>query len=109
MEPARAGAVAFAVVVFGQLALVFAFRSREHTLPELGPLSNQRLLAAVLATALLQLCVQSLPGTRAVFGLAALAPRDWLVVLAASLAPVTAVELAKLARAARTRRGQPPT
>ncbi len=105
IDPSRAAAVAFATTVFGQLALALAFRSREHTLPELGPLTNARLLAAVLATALLQLGVQSFAGSRALFGIAALAPADWLLVLTASLAPVTAVELAKLLRrAARTRR-----
>jgi Ca2+-transporting ATPase len=98
--PERAGTVAFAVMVLGQVALSFAFRSRARTLPELGPLSNPGLAAAALATLVLQVAVSAVPAARELFGIAALRPDDAALVLVASLAPVSAIELLKLARRA---------
>jgi Ca2+-transporting ATPase len=104
----RASAIAFAVLVFGQLAYVFAFRSRTATLPQLGVASNWRLVAAVAAACVLQALVHALPPLREVFSIHALAAQDWFVIAAFGLAPVTSVEIAKLARRPRASRERAP-
>ena len=101
--PEHGNALAFAILVFLQLGLVFAFRSETRTLFELGPFSNRQLLGAVVLAALLQFAVQTVPALRALLSVAPLTPGDWLLALAASLLPVTVVETGKLLRQAAAR------
>jgi Ca2+-transporting ATPase len=77
----------------------FACRSQRYTLLELGPLSNPHLFGAIAASALLQFAVVTLPMTRMVFDVPAHPGGDWLYILPLALAPVTAVEVAKVLRA----------
>jgi len=102
-DPDRARTLAFAILVFGQLAFVYAFRSERRTLPELGVLSNPKLQAAVVAAGLAQAAVLLVPALQELFGIGALSLRDWGLAVAVSLVPVTLVETGKLVRRARRR------
>jgi Ca2+-transporting ATPase len=95
---AHARSVAFCVIAYAQLLYAFAFRSRRYTLPELGPFSNRHLLAAVGAAGALQFAAVSLPWLQPFFGVTRPLGREWLVIGALALAPVTLVEAAKILR-----------
>jgi Ca2+-transporting ATPase len=90
-------------MVYTQLFFSLACRSWRRTMPELGFFTNPRLLGAIVASALLQAGLVSLPFARRVFATAPHDARDWEIVLALSLAPVTVVEVGKIV-AARFRR-----
>ena len=96
----HARTAAFCVMTFSQLFLAFASRSWRRTLPELGPLSNLWLLAAIAVSGLLQLGAVVFPFSQRVFGTAGHDVLEWLEVLGLALVPVTVVEVAKLLRAA---------
>ncbi|MCA9237366.1 MAG: cation-translocating P-type ATPase [Planctomycetales bacterium] len=88
----------FCVMAFTQLFYSLSCRSQRDTLPEIGLLSNGWLVAAIAASATLQLVVLMLPATQAAFDVAPELWSHWPLVLGASLAPVTVVELWKLRR-----------
>jgi Ca2+-transporting ATPase len=94
----HARTLTFCVTAFSQLLYAFAFRSEDRTLFQVGPFSNRPLLAAVAAAGLLQLAVVTLPVLQPVFESTALATRDWLVIAAFAVTPVTLIELSKLVR-----------
>jgi Ca2+-transporting ATPase len=78
--------------------LLFAVscRSRRFTLPELGLWSNPQLLAAVVASSLLQLSVVTLPFARPVFEVATeLRLADWGLILGLAALPATLIETGK--------------
>jgi Ca2+-transporting ATPase len=100
-EPERLSAartVAFCIAAFSQLFFAMACRSRGRTMPEVGPFTNPSLLAAMLASAALQVALVVLQPLRVVFDVAPLSATDWGLVLGLSLVPVTIVEAAKLVR-----------
>ena len=68
-------------------------------MPELGLFSNPFLLGAIIISGLLQLSVVTLPFAQPVFEVATHLTWEWLPLIALSLAPVTVIEVVKLARA----------
>jgi Ca2+-transporting ATPase len=100
----QARTVAFSVVAYSQLLLAFAFRSQRETLLQLGPFTNPALIAAVVAAALLQLAAIELPAARPLFETVRPSASQWVGIVLLSVAPVTVVEVAKIVRAAWTRR-----
>jgi Ca2+-transporting ATPase len=94
---AQGRSMAFAVMALAQLCFSFGCRSRRYTMPELGPLSNRPLLAAIALTAAVQVAVMTLPPLATALQTAPLAPQEWMAAAGLALTPVTIVELAKLA------------
>jgi Ca2+-transporting ATPase len=91
-----AQAIAFQVLVFDELFRSFANRSKTHTLLELKPWTNPYLLAAVAASAALQLIVSFVPWTRDIFKLPLLEAKDWLFIFIMAIIPVTIIEVRKI-------------
>jgi Ca2+-transporting ATPase len=94
----EARTLAFSTVVFGQLFLSVGFRHRRKILWALGPFTNWRLVAIIVATGLLQVALTMIPATRALLHLSSLSLRDRLVPVVAGLVPVTVLEVSKLIR-----------
>ncbi|MBX9790430.1 MAG: cation-translocating P-type ATPase [Pirellulales bacterium] len=93
-----ARAITFCVLVFAELLRSFAARSPALTLFGRGLFTNRALIAAVVASGLLQLAVMLLPLAKQVFVIHDLTPADWLVIAVLSLVPVTLLESVKLVR-----------
>jgi Ca2+-transporting ATPase len=89
----------FCTVAFAQLFFSIGCRSPQRTMPELGLFSNPYLLAAIVASVLLQIGTVTIPGVRHIFGVDELPMWDWWLILVLALAPVTIVEVTKLIRA----------
>ena len=81
--------LAFSVLVFCEILRAFAARSATRLFWEVGPLSNVRLLAVVLGSALVQLAIHQFPWTRALFDLTPLGLADTLLALALGFVPVS--------------------
>ena len=94
----RARTVAFCTIALAQLFYAFTCRSPHRTLPQLGLLSNARLLGAILIAGSMLLAVLALPFARPVFGIAVESIWDWALAVGIALAPVTVVEVTKLLR-----------
>ena len=90
----NASTMAFAVLSFSQLFHAFNMRSR-HSLFTVGWFSNRKMVLSFLVCAVLQLLVITHPLLQEVFGVAALNPGQWLIVVSCSIAPVFFVELQK--------------
>ena len=89
----------FSIITFSQLFFAIGCRSQRFTMPQLGLFSNPFLLGAIVISGLLQLSVMTLPFAQPVFEVATHLTLEWLPLIALSLAPVTVIEVAKLARA----------
>ena len=87
----------FYALASGQLFFALSCRSRKLTLPQLGILSNIHLLAAIAGGIALQVAIILLPQGRTIFKLSSMDGYTWAVAIAASLVPVTIIELLKLA------------
>ena len=96
---ARARTMAFCIMAFSQLFMAIGCRSQRFTMPELGLLTNPFLLGTIVISGLLQLSVVTLPFAQPVFEVATHLTGEWLPLIALSLAPVTVIEVVKLARA----------
>lgn len=94
----QARTMTFCVVVYAELFRALAARSRIWTFWQLGPATNPYIFAAVAISALLQVGIIALPFARPIFEASAHTPREWLVLLALALTPVTVIELVKLSR-----------
>jgi len=105
LEHARTAA--FCVIAYAQLFYSFSCRSQRYTLPELGLFSNPYLFGAIAISGLLQLSAVALPFARTVFDVTAFPLQEWTLVILLSLIPVTAIEVAKLIRAAFARKNGP--
>jgi len=92
----RARTVAFFTIAFSQLFYAFACRSGQYTMPEVGPFSNPRLVAGVIAACVLQVSAGTLPVMQRLLKVEALGPADWLLIFGFALTPVTLVEVSKL-------------
>ena len=99
----RARMVAFSIMSFSQLFFAIGCRSQQRTLFELGAFSNPHLLGAILISGLLQLAVLTVPFAQAIFHSATPTGQEWLIIAGLSLAPVTIIEVTKLALAAARR------
>jgi Ca2+-transporting ATPase len=89
---------AFSTLVFGELFRAFASRSATRMLAEIGPFSNMRLVGVIALSTAIQLGIHQVPFMERVFRVTPLGPGEVVVCLAVGLVPVTAIELAKLAR-----------
>jgi Ca2+-transporting ATPase len=95
----RARTVAFCVLVYAELFRALAARSQTLTLAQLGLWSNPYLLGAIGLSALLQLIVVTLPFARPAFAAVGHTAWEWALLFGLALAPVTVLELMKMARA----------
>jgi Ca2+-transporting ATPase len=95
--------LAFGTLVFCELFRAFAARSTSRLFWEVGAFTNVRLLAVVMISAAAQLSLHHVAGLRRLFQLAPMTMGQTAAALALGLVPVTAAELAKLARRMRTR------
>jgi P-type Ca2+ transporter type 2C len=92
----HARVVTFCVMGFAQLFYAFAARSRTATSVELGIFSNRYLLAAVGASALLQLGVVWLPFLQPFFGVKAVPTgAEWALIVLLALIPAVLIEAGK--------------
>lgn len=95
-DRAAASTVAFAVLNLSQLVYAFNARSTRVSVTKLGLLTNRPMLAAFLAAGSLLAVVFLVPSLKAVFDVAALTGRQWLLVALLSLAPLVIGEIRKL-------------
>jgi Ca2+-transporting ATPase len=95
VESARA--MAFCVVVYAELLRSLAARSQTLTLGELGLFTNPALLLAVCVSGLLQVSVAIVPFTEQVFAVPPHDRNQWLLIGLLAVAPVTVIELGKIA------------
>ena len=93
-------ALALCIMAFAQIFFSFGCRSDRSTLVELGLFTNPALFGAVAVSGLLQLGVVTLPFARPVLNIAANPMREWVLIFALALAPITLIELAKVIRSA---------
>lgn len=92
----QARTVAFCILAFAQLFFSLACRSDRRTLPQLGLFTNPHLLAAIVASGLMQFGVVMLPFAQGIFEVGSNPGWDWFVVLGLALVPVSVVEMSKL-------------
>ena len=85
----------FTTLTLSQMAHVMAIRSERSSLFRIGLLSNRTLLAAVVLTIILQLCLIYVPFLQGVFGTRALSAFDLGLSVVVSVAIFGAVELEK--------------
>ncbi len=97
----QARTVTFCVAAFAQLLFAIGCRSDRRTALGLGFFGNPALLVAIAMSGLLQVAVVALPPARMFFEVGPQPGRDWPLIAAFALVPVTIVELAKLAAAVR--------
>ena len=88
--------LAFAVLVVAHINWAFAARSRSSTVLRIGPLTNLRLIAVMVATFLMQVAIQSTPALAPLFGTVPLDRHGWLIAALLGLVPLTAIELVKI-------------
>ena len=90
--------LAFSVLVFGELFRAFAARSTTRVFWEVGAFTNLRLLGVVVFSVLVQIGIHHVPAAQAVFEIGPLSATDCALTLLVGLAPVTFIEVSKLAR-----------
>ena len=95
---AHAQTVTFCVAAFAQLFFAIGCRSDRRTAFEIGFFRNPALLAAIAISSLLQVAVVTLPFTRPVFEVRTDLGREWLLVIALALVPLTVIEAGKRIR-----------
>lgn len=93
----------FTTLIFNQIVLAVSVRSDEQSIFSLGLFSNRSMVLAVASTVLLQLLVIYVPFLQEIFGTQALGLRDLLIIAAASLLVLLAVEIWKWRLRRRTR------
>ncbi|WP_040948582.1 calcium-translocating P-type ATPase, SERCA-type [Gorillibacterium massiliense] len=82
----KAQSVAFATLVMAQLIHVFDCRS-SRSIFHRNPLQNRYLVAAVMSSVALMLCVMYIPSLQPIFKTVPLAGLDWILVLIAAAIP----------------------
>jgi len=96
---AGARTTAFCVIVYAQLLLAFAARSRTIPLARLGLLTNPHLAGAIAISGLLQVAVIAVPFVRPVLKTVEHPAWEWALVAGLSAAPLVVVEGLKWLRA----------
>ncbi|HEY8925680.1 MAG TPA: cation-translocating P-type ATPase [Polyangia bacterium] len=99
-DVADARSLAFTTLVFGELFRSFASRSRTRLFWEVGAFTNLRLLAVIVASALIQVALPQVPALARLFQIPALSPLEIATSFGLGLVPVTVLELTKLVRRA---------
>ncbi|MBI2897913.1 MAG: cation-translocating P-type ATPase [Deltaproteobacteria bacterium] len=92
--------LAFSTLVFSELFRSFSARSETKVFTEVGLFTNARLVAVVAVSALVQIGLHHIPGTRALFGIETLTLADCALSVALGLVPLTVLEGLKLLRRA---------
>lgn len=95
--------MSFAVLSLSQLFHAFNMRS-EHSISEIGILSNMKLVYSFIICAFLQISVITIPKMAGMFQVVPLSARQWAIVLLLSFAPVIIVEFQKLINQTRAKR-----
>jgi len=90
--------LAFNTLVMSELFRAFAARSPTRLFGQVGIFTNLRLVVIVFASALLQFALHQIPALVSLFQLPDLSAARWALALLLGLVPVSAIELAKLAR-----------
>jgi Ca2+-transporting ATPase len=88
--------LAFSALVFGELLRAFAARDARRPFWEVGVFTNLKLLAAVIASVLVQLAIHHFPATQQLFQIGSLSPADCALTLGLGCIPLLVLELAKL-------------
>ena len=86
----------FAVLGLSQLTHVLNVRSESKSVFSKQFFTNRYLWGAILISAVLQLSVILIPAAHPLFSVTFLNPQEWLIIVAASLAPLVVVEITKL-------------
>lgn len=86
--------MAFAVLSLSELFHAFNMRS-EHSLSEIGLLSNKKLVYSFILGAFLQISVITVPTLAKIFQVVSLTTRQWAIVLLLSIFPIVLIELQK--------------
>jgi Ca2+-transporting ATPase len=94
-DPEWSRAMAFSVLGYAPLALAFGLRSLRTSVLALRPRLTRALLLAVLVSGSVHAFGFTIPALRPVFRVPMIGHTEWLVVLAASLAPLIVLELVK--------------
>jgi P-type Ca2+ transporter type 2C len=95
----HATTVAFLTLGFAQLFHVFNSRFETGSAFKQGMFSNRAIWAAIGLTIILQLAAVYLPFLQTILKTVPPSLTEWMIVIAASLAPALAIELYKLVRA----------
>src|SRR6185503_19299914 len=93
--------LAFDTLVMSELFRAFAARSPTRLFGQVGVFTNLRLVGVVFASVLLQFGLHQIPVLVGLFQLPDLSAARWALALLLGLVPVSAIELAKLARRSR--------
>jgi Ca2+-transporting ATPase len=96
---AHAQTMLFTTMVLTQLLHAFNFRSETRSVFRLESLRNHWLVAAFIGSMALQSLVIYVPALQRVFNTQALGLRDWIAVVLASVVPLLAIDVVKVARA----------
>ena len=99
---ADARAVAFATLVAGNLALIWANRSASETVLEGVPHRNSALWMVTTGTGVALFAIIYIPGIRDLFEFSILHPIDWLITFSLGAVSITWFEVLKLIRRKRT-------
>lgn len=103
---APAMTMAFMTVALSQIFHLGNARSHEHVLSRRRALANPYAVGALVLTLGLQLLAAAVDPLARVLGVAPLAAREWMVVLALSLAPAALGQLTRVLREWRARRDE---
>ncbi len=87
--------VAFTSLVLVQLINAFSARSFTQSIFKQNPLTNHFLLIAILTSILMVLCIIYIPFLNNILHTTPLIPKDWLVIVIASIIPLIVVEIRK--------------
>jgi Ca2+-transporting ATPase len=93
-----ARAISFTTLVLGNVALIWANRSRTRTIPEMLASRNTPLWAVTGGALALLAIVLYIPSIRDVFQFSTLHPNDLAVCAILALASISGIEVAKLIR-----------
>jgi Ca2+-transporting ATPase len=96
-DPEWSRAMAFSVLGYAPLALAFGLRSLRTPVRELRPRLTRALLVAVAVSGSVHAFGFAIPVLRPVFRVPMLGHMEWFAVLAASIVPLSALEIAKVA------------
>ena len=96
--------MAFATLMFAQLAHVRNLHSNKRSSVTINPLQNKPLIGAIVISALLALVVLLVPPVRETFSLTAMDANHWWTVAVLSFLPIVIVDIFKLLKINGTRR-----
>ncbi|WP_138159364.1 cation-translocating P-type ATPase [Peptoniphilus catoniae] len=90
--------MAFSTLILAELLRSYSSRSMTHTLWEIGPFSNKRLVQATAFSFFLMAVVMYVPFLEDLFHLTDLKVIDWIIVVVAAFIPLVIGEIQKVVR-----------